>query len=271
MKKVTIKDNKICEVVGLAKKPVELGKVVPVPQANFSRLSLRLNPDEIKEGVYEINGDTLYYKSAPKRVMQHPLDVTIVTNDEITRELVFKRYDYWVPETKWKLIYDYGVSVRVVFTRLDTPMFPYLTNVFSSGNLCIGGALAGIDAGSFNKMLENSGEIVNSILCGTPNTDLKFAGLGESIRFDDVKSRDLHKFFLQLSFIHQNVIHNQEEARLWWEPIIKSMDVRDDLDDNMIYDFFYDIVNVPLYDEALLDKYSLENQEKRVKDGNYEV
>lgn len=87
MKKIAIKDNKICEVVGLAKKPVNLSKVIPVVDINdYGRLALNLNENNIKEGIYRIDGNRIYYKAAPKRVMQRPLDVTIVTNDEITLE-----------------------------------------------------------------------------------------------------------------------------------------------------------------------------------------
>ena len=274
MKKIAIKDNKICEVVGLAKKPVNLSKVIPVVDINdYGRLALNLNENNIKEGIYRIDGNRIYYKAAPKRVMQRPLDVTIVTNNEITRELVSKRYDYWVPETKWQIkVYDGYVDVITAFiTDTDTPMFPYLTNVFEGGGICLGGSLAGINVDNFNRVLENAGEIVNSVLCGTPNTDLYFAGLGHEIRISSEKSRDLHKFFLQLSFIHQNVIHNQEEASLWWEPIIDSTKYRDDSEDNMIIDVFDDLVGFSLYDEDLLERYSLEKQEERTKDRNYEI
>lgn len=274
MKKIAIKDNKICEVVGLAKKPVNLSKVIPVVDINdYGRLALNLNENSIKEGIYRIDGNRIYYKAAPKRVMQRPLDVTIVTNNEITRELVSKRYDYWVPETKWQIkVYDGYVDVITAFiSDTDTPMFPYLTNVFETGGICLGGSLAGINISNFKNTLENAGEIVNSILCGTPNTDLYFAGLGHEIRISSEKSRDLHKFFLQLSFIHQNVIHNQEEASLWWQPIIDSTTERTDGEDNLICDFFYDLVAMPLYDERLLERYSLEKQEERTKDRNYEI
>ena len=274
MKKIAIKDNKICEVVGLAKKPVNLSKVIPVVDINdYGSLALNLNENNIKEGIYRIDGNRIYYKAAPKRVMQRPLDVTIVTNNEITRELVSKRYDYWVPETKWQIkVYDGYVDVITAFiSDTDTPMFPYLTNVFEGGGICLGGSLAGINISNFKNTLENAGEIVNSILCGTPNTDLYFAGLGHEIRISSEKSRDLHKFFLQLSFIHQNVIHNQEEASLWWKPIIDSTKYRDDSEDNMIIDVFDDLVGFSLYDEDLLERYSLEKQEERAKDRNYEV
>lgn len=274
MKKIAIKDNKICETVGLAKKPVNLSKVIPVMDLNsYGRLALSLNEDNVKEGIYKIDNNKIFYKAAPKRVMQKPLDVTIVTNDEITLDLVSKRYDYWVPETKWKLKpYDDYIDVITAFiSDTDTPMFPYLTNVFEGGGICLGGSLAGINISNFKSTLENAGEIVNSILCGTPNTDLYFAGLGRDIRISSEKSRDLHKFLLQLSFIHQNVIHNQEEASLWWEPITDSVVYRDDSDDNMIIDFFYDLTDTPLYDESLLEKYSLEKQEERTKDENYEI
>ena len=82
-------------------------------------------------------------------------------------------------------------------------MFPYLTNVFEAGGICLGGSLAGINISNFKNTLENSGEIVNSILCGTPNTDLYFAGLGHEIRISSEKSRDLHNVLptSYLSFI----------------------------------------------------------------------
>ena len=273
MKKIAIKDNKICEAVGLAKKPVELNKVIPVSDSNYGRLALNLNADTIKEGIYRIDDRKIYYKAAPKRVMQRPLDVTIVTNDEITRELVSKGYDYWVPETKWKIKFydDYVDIVTAFIPDTDTPMFPYLTNVFEGGGICLGGSLAGINVDNFNRVLENAGEIVNSVLCGTPNTDLYFVGLGRTLRISAGKSRDLHKFFLQLSFIHQNVIHNQEEASLWWKPIIDSTTERTDREGNLICDFFYDLVAMPLYDERLLERYSLEKQEERAKDENYGI
>lgn len=273
MKKITIKDNKIYEIVGLAKKPVELDKVIPVSDSDYGRLTLSLYADSIKEGIYRINDKKIYHKAAPKRVMQRPLDVTIVTNDEITKELVSKGYDYWVPETKWKIkFYDNNVDVVTAFIPdTDTPMFPYLTNVFKNGGICLGGSLAGINVDNFNRVLENAGEIVNSVLCGTPNTDLYFVGLGRTLRISTEKSRDLHKFFLQLSFIHQNVIHNQEEASLWWQPIIDSTTERTDREDNLICDFFYDLVAMPLYDERLLEIYSLEKQEERAKEENYEI
>ena len=140
MKKIAIKDNKICEVVGLAKKPVNLSKVIPVVDINdYGRLALNLNENSIKEGIYRIDGNRIYYKAAPKRVMQRPLDVTIVTNNEITRELVSKRYDYWVPETKWQIkVYDGYVDVITAFiSDTDTPMFPYLTNVLRLVVICL--------------------------------------------------------------------------------------------------------------------------------------
>lgn len=273
MKKIAIKDNKICEAVGLAKKPVDLNKVIPVSDSDYGRLALRLNTDSIKEGIYRIDDKKIYYKAAPKRVMQRPLDVTIVTNNEITRELVSKRYDYWVPETKWQIkAYDGCVDVITAFIPdTDTPMFPYLTNVFEGGGICLGGSLAGINVDNFNRVLENAGEIVNSVLCGTPNADLYFAGLGKRLRISAEKSRDLHKFFLQLSFIHQNVIHNQEEASLWWKPIIDSTTERIDRGDNLICDFFYHLVAIPLYGERLLEKYSLEKQKERAEGEVYEI
>ena len=50
MKKIAIKDNKICEVVGLAKKPVNLSKVIPVVDINdYGRLALNLNENSIKK------------------------------------------------------------------------------------------------------------------------------------------------------------------------------------------------------------------------------
>ena len=52
---------------------------------------------------------------------------------------------------------------------------------------------------------------------------------------------------------------------MWWQPIIDSTKYRDDSEDNMIIDVFDDLVGFSLYDEDLLERYSLEKQEERAK------
>ena len=88
--------------------------------------------------------------------------------------------------------------------------FPYMTNLWSNGKVCVGSVLNNIRLSKDTDYLVNAGRIVNLILSGAGNSDLSLTGIASDIDIKDTER--VHRFFKRLTFIHSNVIHNSKEA-----------------------------------------------------------
>lgn len=260
------KNNNLYTKKGLAKRELNIGRLFEVINSDDRIPVFELNKN-IKEGLYKSNGDSFIYRTKAKKVYTPALSDTIIPDNEITKEMVKIHYEYWVPEIDW-LIDRGNIYVN------KSHKFCLMTNVFDStysmridgywNSLCTGRTLEGIPMRSLTERFKNARIIVNRILNGQPNLDLSFFGDGDTLFFDPYnKSGKLgHKIFLQLSFIHKNIIHNAEEAQAWWDKTTRDRNANNPWRyDNIIKNF----IKNPLYDEELLNLYSLDDSKEAKK------
>lgn len=261
------KDNSLYTKKGLAKRELKLSQLFEVTDTNDRIPAFELDK-QIKEGPYKSAGDCFVYRSKAKKVFTPAISDTIIPDDEITKDMVKIHYEYWVPEIEW-LITRGSMYVNT------SHKFCLMTNVFSDScssnsiggdwnSLCTGRTLEGIQMNSLTQRFKNAKVIVNRILNGQPNLDLVFFGDGYALNFDPYNriGKHGHKIFLQLSFIHKNIIHNAEEAQAWWNKTTRSgSDNNPWRYDNIIKNFLAH----PLYDEELLNLYSLDGSKEAKK------
>jgi len=236
MRKLKLINGDLVESVGLAKNKLKGDSFYSVLRGTIKG-EYKGNPDEITEGIYEITPLYIKYVSATKKILQNTF------NNCSSGEL----YEYWVPRMKWKIAFDKNIYIKM---RNDTAPFPYMTNLWSNGKICVGSVLNNIRLSKDTDYLVNAGRIVNLILSGAGNSDLSLTGIASDIDIKDTER--VHRFFKRLTFIHSNVIHNSKEADIWWETFWNLTK-----DFGFVEDFFEELADNKISDEALLDKYSL--------------
>lgn len=238
MRKLKLINGDLVESVGLAKNKLKEDSFYSILRGTV-KCEYKGNPDEITEGIYEITPSYIKYVSATKKILQNTF------NNYSSGEL----YEYWVPRMKWQIGFDKNIYIKM---RNGTAPFPYMTNLWSNGKVCVGSVLNNIGLSKDTDYLVNAGRIVNLILSGAGNSDLSFTGVASGIDIKDTES--VHKFFKRLSLIHSNVIHNSKEADIWWGVFIEAIKNEDY---KSIEDFFNELTNDNISDEALSSIYSL--------------
>lgn len=240
MRKLKLINGDLIESVGLAKNKIEENSFYSLVTGTVKN-EYKGNPDEISEGIYEVTPSYIKYVSATKKILQNTF------NNCSSGEL----YEYWVPRMKWKIAFDKNVYVEMIN---ESAPFPYMTNLWSNGKVCVGSVLNNIGLSKDTDYLVNAGRIINLILSGAGNSDLSLTGVASDIDIKDTEC--VHKFFKRLAFIHSKVIHNSVEADIWWKPFIEAAE-NEDYD--FIEDFFDNLVDDKISDTGLLIKYSLRN------------
>ena len=240
MRKLKLINGDLVESVGLAKNKLKKDSFYSILRGTIKG-EYKGNPDEIAEGIYEITPLYIKYVSATKKILQNTF------NNCSSGEL----YEYWVPRMKWQITFDKNIYVEMINR---TAPFPYMTNLWNTGKVCVGSVLNNISLSKDTDYLINAGRIVNLILSGAGNSDLSFTGVANGINIEDTES--VHKFFKRLSLIHSNVIHNSEEADIWWGAFIEAIK---NGDYKSIEDFFNELTNDKISDEALLNTYCLKH------------
>lgn len=235
MRKLKLINGDLVESVGLAKNKLKEDSFYSILRGTV-KCEYKGNPDEITEGIYEITPSYIKYVSATKKILQNTF------NNCSSGEL----YEYWVPRMKWQIGFDKNIYIKM---RNGTAPFPYMTNLWSNGKVCVGSVLNNIGLSKDTDYLINAGRIVNLILSGAGNSDLSLTGVASDIDIKDTER--VHRFFKRLAFIHSNVIHNSKEADIWWETF---WDLTKDF--GFVEGFFEELTDNKISDEALLDKYS---------------
>lgn len=252
MRKLKLINGDLVESVGLTKNKLKEDSFYSILRGTV-KCEYKGNPDEITEGIYEITPSYIKYVSATKKILQNTF------NNCSSGEL----YEYWVPRMKWQIGFDKNIYVEMIN---GTAPFPYMTNLWNNGKVCVGSVLNNIRLSKDTDYLVNAGRIVNLILSGAGNSDLSFTGVASGIDIKDTES--VHKFFKRLSLIHSNVIHNSEEADIWWGAFIKAIKMKDSSytgdffdeiinESNFVEDFFNELTNDNISDKALSSIYSL--------------